>query len=382
MNETLLIDIGPLSCCESDHILDEMHKALSSDDDGLFRPHESVYIRQLVEQITGKGADALTNLSSDLMGWLKQKSLGLSVVVPAPAEFFQWSPARADRVLSYLSGKAMSTWAASDYVLLVEYLVHSHFPANFPEQVAELGVKQAAVMGKVQALAPGLTEAQAAILLNHFSKGFTTVALNMADINYSIIDYGMANCCAHVTGFTDSVRYKLKRTILEHEKSIKLEGKPPEHSLQTKLFDQFGELNKDWRRIALTEPGEMANQGFVDSMPYGQKLKRLEQYRGACPFCLKIDKKVVTVVDPKKKDKNWDTEIWSGKDNVGRSASPYKRVGGQLVKRSDDELWRIPAGLAHPHCRGLWMPTTAPAQDDENTGWLFDILKPKAMAEA
>jgi hypothetical protein len=377
MSDTLLIDIGPLSCGCSDYVLDEMHKALAEgdDDDGLFRPHESVYVRQLVEQITGKGQGALNGLSSDLMSWLEQKAAGMSLPVPPPAEFFQWSPARADKVFAYLSGKAMGTWVASDYVLLVEYLIHAHFPSAFPDQVAELGVKQAAIMGKVQAVAPGLTEAQAAALLAHFSAGFVGQALNMADINYSVIDYGLANCCAHVTGFTDSVRSKLKRTILEHEKAIRLEGKQPEHSLQTKLFDQFSEFNKDWRRLALTEPGEMANQGMIASMPEGKKMKRLEQYAGACPFCRKIDGKVVTVVDPRKKDKNWDTEIWPGKDNVGRSASPYKRVGGQLVKRTDAEMWKIPAGLAHPHCRGLWLPVSGPAGDDQFSGWLFDFLK-------
>lgn len=380
MSESLLIDIGPLSCCGTDHVLSEMHKALSEDDDGLFRPHESVYIRQLVEQITGKGADALSGLSSDLLGWLANKSAGLSIAVPAPAEFFQWSPDRAEKVFAYLAGKVIDTWAASDYILLVEYLIHAHFPTTFPEQIAELGAKQAAVMGKVQAVAPLLTEGQAAALLAHFSAGFTGQALNLSDINYSIIDYGIANCCSHVTGFTDSVRFKLKRTILEYEKTTRLEGRQPAHSLQTQLFDQFAECNKDWRRLAITEAGEMANQGMIASMPEGQKMKRLEQYAGACPFCRKIDGKVVTVVDPRKKDKNWDTEIWPGKDNVGRSASPYKRIGGQLVKRSDAELWKIPSGLAHPNCRGLWIPTSGPAIDDQLSGWLFDFLNNKAAA--
>lgn len=372
--------MGALSVRQTDIILDEMHKALADDGD-LWRQHESIYVRQLVEQITGRGQDALTSLSTDLMGWLEKKASGLAVAVPAPAEFFLWSPARAAKVFAYLSGKPLAGWAASDYVLLVEYLVHAHFPSEFPEQIAELGVKQAAVMGKVQAVAPMLTEAQAAALLAHFSQGFTGQALDMADINYAVIDYGMANCCAHVTGFTDGVRYRLKRTILEHEKSVRLEGKQPPHSLQTKLFDDFAEMNKDWRRIALTEAGEMANQGFVSSMPDGKKLKRLEQYQGACPFCRKIDGRVVTVVDAAKNDKNWDTEIWPGKDNVGRSASPYKRVGGQLVKRTDAELWKIPAGLAHPHCRGLWLPVSGPAVQDDFSGWLFDFLKQK-KAEA
>ncbi|MFZ4537876.1 hypothetical protein [Propionivibrio sp.] len=380
-NETILIDIGPLSCSCTDHLMEEMHKALSEDDDGLFRPHESIYVRQLIEEITGHGANALSGLSTDLTGWLSKRAAGLSIAVPAPEAFVAWSPFKAEAVFKYLAGKAMETWAASDYVLLVDYLVHAYFPTTFPEQVAELAVKQAAVMGKVQAVSESLTAAQAGALLAHFSQGFTGIALDLAHINYSVIDYGMANCCEHVTGFSDSVKYRLKRTILEHEKSVRLEGKQPPHALQTKMFDQFGELNRDWRRLALTEAGEMANQGFVASMPVGKKLKRLEQYVGACPFCKKIDGRIVTIVEPDKKDKNWDTEIWQGKDNVGRSASPYKRVGGQLIKRTKSEMWALPAGLAHPHCRGLWIPVSGPASDDEFTMWLSDHFHPKA-AEA
>lgn len=380
--DTLLIDIGPLSCCGTDHVMEEMHKALSEDDDGLFRPHESIYVRELIEAITGRGAGALSGLSTDLTAWLSKRAAGLSIAVPAPAEFVAWSPFKAEAVFKYLGGKLIDTWAASDYVLLVDYLVHAYFPAEFPEQIAELGVKQAAIMGKVQAVAPELTAAQASALLAHFSQGMTGVALDLADINYAVIDYGLANCCDHVTGFADSTRHRLKRTILEHEKSIRLEGKQPEHSLQTKLFDQFSELNRDWRRIALTEAGEMANQGFVASMPVGQKLKRLEQYVGACPFCRKIDGRVVTIVEPDKKNKDWSSQIWVGKDNVGRSASPYKRVGGQLIKRTPDEMWALPAGLAHPHCRGIWIPVSGPAVDEEFTGWLFDVLHPKMAVQA
>jgi hypothetical protein len=57
--------------------------------------------------------------------------------------------------------------------------------------------------------------------------------------------------------------------------------------------------------------------------------------------------------------------IWPGKNNVGRSASPKKRVGDVLVDREPDEMWQIPAGLAHPHCRGRWVPVIEDAPGDD-----------------
>jgi hypothetical protein len=83
---------------------------------------------------------------------------------------------------------------------------------------------------------------------------------------------------------------------------------------------------------------------------------RREAYRGACAFCKSINGRVFTVVDPAKPDKDWEAEVWVGKTNFGRSASPKKREGDRLVERGPEERWTVPAGLVHPNCRGVWLP--------------------------
>ena len=60
-------------------------------------------------------------------------------------------------------------------------------------------------------------------------------------------------------------------------------------SLETKLMDQFATLNRDWRRIAVTEAGEAQTAGYIASVPRGTKVKRVEQYKNACAFCRKIE---------------------------------------------------------------------------------------------
>lgn len=147
-------------------------------------------------------------------------------------------------------------------------------------------------------------------------------------------------------------------------------------SLQTKLFDEFSTLNRDWRRIAVTEAGEAQTQGYIASLPLGTKVERVEQYANACKFCKKIHGRVAEIVSPNAPDKNPETQIWAGKNNIGRSASPRKRVGNVLVPRTEEEMWQLPAGLAHPHCRGRWVPTLQdePGDDPDFGDWLRSTL--------
>lgn len=373
----LLIDIGPLGVCCSDHVLETMHKALSEGEGGdIFSKHQSSYVADLIEEVYGSGFSALNGLSSDLLGWISERANKKFSPIPTPERFLIWGPEKAEKVFAYLSRKPRINWSASDYMLMVDYLVHVWLPETLPRTVSELAVKQGAIMGKVQAVHEGLTPGEAMALLSYLSKPANVAsAAALADLNTDVIAYGMEHCSDAVTGFTEGVRHQIKRLILEHEKGVRLNGVVRTEDLQTKLFDAFADFNRDWRRIALTEVGEMANQGFISGIEPGKKVKRVEQYVGACAFCHKIDGVVAVVVDPRKAGKSWDTEIWEGKNNVGRSASPYKRIGGALVKREDHELWKLPAGLAHPHCRGTWVSLDGPAVDDRFTLWLDGIFE-------
>lgn len=171
----------------------------------------------------------------------------------------------------------------------------------------------------------------------------------------------------------------MRNLIAQHaeEQFLRIPGAPGS-SLQTKLLDEFATLNRDWRRIAVTEAGENANQGYVASLKPGAKVKRVEQYKGVCSWCAKIDGKVMRVVDPADPDKNGDTDIWVGKTNVGRSAAPRKRVGSLLVDREPHERYWVAAGVQHPHCRGRWVPVIEeqPGDDPDFAAWLHATLAP------
>jgi hypothetical protein len=169
----------------------------------------------------------------------------------------------------------------------------------------------------------------------------------------------------------------MRSVVTSHLEQAALGGSPVGgSSLQTKLADEFATLNRDWRRIAITEAGEAQLQGYVASLKPGTRIKRVERYQNACSFCRGIDGKIATVVAADSPDKNPDTMVWPGKNNIGRSASPRKRVGDVLVPREPNEMWWLPAGLAHPHCRGRWVPTIEdlPGDDQEFGAQLMAIL--------
>ena len=152
----------------------------------------------------------------------------------------------------------------------------------------------------------------------------------LSPVQYAVLDFGRARAGEVVTRLSDNVRHKMRDVIMQHEEQKMLNGgsAAPGSALKTRLLDEFAVLNRDWRRIAVTEAGETANQGFISSMKAGSKLRRVEQYTNACSFCRKIDGTVVEVVEPSRALKNPDAMVWLGKTNIGRSLSPRKRVGG------------------------------------------------------
>ena len=124
--------------------------------------------------------------------------------------------------------------------------------------------------------------------------------------------------------------------------------------LETDLFDKFGAMNRDWRRIAETEIANSVNNGVLitelqKDRPEGDYVY-MEGVSAAtaCPWCAeKINNQVVVLLDQPPTgggdqiqiNGKMFTAIWPGKNNVGR-------------KRAD---WWIAAGTQHPHCMCSWL---------------------------
>jgi hypothetical protein len=151
-----------------------------------------------------------------------------------------------------------------------------------------------------------------------------------------------------IVDLTERSRKRIMDTILE---AIKERVRPQE--LESRLFDVFGEMNRDWRRIAETEIGNNVNNGFIISEMEQEEDPEADIFMigiaspNACPWCrAKIDNQVVILLEGPPEEGGDQvtvegkvyTAIWPGKSNVGR-------------KRTN---WWIASGTQHPHCRCCW----------------------------
>jgi len=131
-------------------------------------------------------------------------------------------------------------------------------------------------------------------------------------------------------------------------------GRDNSKVLKSKLFDNFGDMNRDWRRIAETEINNSQNNGQLlaelDRAGTSRVFMEGISSSGACPWCRKeVDHQIVVLLpEPpgggdqvQVGDKTY-TAIWPGKSNVGRS------------RRN----WWVAAGTQHPHCRCTWVKHT------------------------
>lgn len=381
----LLIDLGRLTECCTDHALEGLAKAISGEDGrahDIWEPHHSPFIARIIELFTKRGLTMLEHVQNGLKMWADGKmNSGLQPPTAKPGFVENWTPEQSELVHLYLTSLPPEQFSFDDWGLLVDYLLHTYMPDQVLRTEAEWLAVRSSIMGRVQANMAGkaITAAQLDPVLAALP---LTVAGAQKAFNFgskvdAVMEYGRARCMAQVVDLTASARSKIKKTILEHTLG-QMQGDPiaTREVLQSKLFDQFADLNRDWRRIAVTEAGENANQGMLATLTPGARVKRIEQYKGACPFCKKIDGTVFDVVAPDAPNKDGDKQVWVGKTNKGRSASSRKRVGAELVDRLPSEMYWVPAGTVHPHCRGGWFLMPGPSAHDDPVfqKWLDEHL--------
>lgn len=381
MGTPLLIDVGCLCDAHTDATLEFMAKAIGEDppDGDIWAPHPNPFVRRIVELFTDRGLERHAGLEVELRSWLAGEGHQPNLERPSrpTGAMVRWSEAEIVLTRTYLRALPPSAWLISDWELLVDYLVQRYLPPGDIRAEAEWLATRSNMMGRVQAAMGEATEEEADTILATLpalGDGFT-----LSPVQQAAIEFGRARCCESVAALTDALRHRMRRVVVDHQEAVFLGNRAAAaESLQTKLLDTFGTLNLDWRRIAVTEATENVNQGMVAAAPAGAKLRRVEKYRGACAFCRSIDGRVFTVVDPGKPDKDGEASVWVGKNNIGRSASPRKRVAGTLVEREMKELWWPAAGAQHPNCRGRWVNVGGSSPDPEFAAWL-DGLKSRGV---
>ena len=263
----LLIDIGSLAPGRTDQVLDVMYKAIGDppgEDADIWHEHPSAFVRLLVELFTKRGLTRIAGIHAELSAWLAGEKHNPSLRrEPRPGEVARWTPAELKLARLYLESLPRDQWTLDDWSLLIDCTVERYMPTVVVREEAQWLAAKAFMMGAVQAAMGTVTDPQAAVVVKHLPSSVDKAVdeFGLSKLQSSVLRYGAARCAENVRNMGDAVRHRLRTVIMAHQEGVMLGDKlATAHSLQTQLFDAFGSLNRDWRRIAVTEAGENATR--------------------------------------------------------------------------------------------------------------------------
>lgn len=131
----------------------------------------------------------------------------------------------------------------------------------------------------------------------------------------------------------DRHRAGIKQVVLQA-----INGRWSAQKLAQTLFDMFGDQNRDWRRVAITELSMASNDAYLAGCLEGDTVV-VPSVAGACKYCRQYleGKSFIVTHDPKLMGHDHDQEmhyVWVGKTNWGRTVATY-----------------VPCVPLHPQCR-------------------------------
>ncbi|GAN83828.1 hypothetical protein NO263_03335 [Gluconacetobacter entanii] len=385
----ILVDIGGIASCQCDDALESLFKAATEtparNPTMLWDDVPNPIIRRLVELFTQKYQAVLKQLQDRFGQILTGKGTGSLQKALSPG-WGRWTPEQEQEARAHLERHPPEDYTLDDWMLLVELLMQEYLPHDVAVDWGDWLTVRATLAGKAQAAfeARGIRDAESiAKMAEYMPTGFGAVPRKiLTPVEMKTIEIARARAAENISAVTDVARHKMKNLIIQHMEAQMFGMKQGQFTaLRQSLFDAFGELNRDFRRIAVTEAGEACNQGLIATLSPGQRVKRVEAYRGACAFCKSINGKIFTVVAPDAPEQNGQTQVWVGKTNIGRSAASRRRTDEGLMPRSENEMWWPAAGVQHPNCRGSWVTVTDPGPDvsPEFVNWMDGILRKHSL---
>ncbi|MEC0169904.1 hypothetical protein [Paenibacillus graminis] len=155
--------------------------------------------------------------------------------------------------------------------------------------------------------------------------------LSLSPEEYQSIEQSVVHAAEKLSQIADNHRAGVKELVIQAKKE-----RWEAQKLSQALFDMYGDQNRDWRRVAITELAMTTNDAYLANLSPGD-LIQVATVPGACPHCQRLlEGKKFTVSDKPMADGY--KYIWPGKTNIGRKVA---------------EWW--PCCPLHPHCRHRWM---------------------------
>jgi hypothetical protein len=351
----MLIDASHVPADQANAAVDYLCKAV--EDRLLFDPHPT---SALLAEVEHAGTDWLVQALHKLHVKL------LMVIVSGPprqmAKALDEPPENRCRQLEQKARTAEpGALTIQDYLEMLDCMMQKYLPSALTANEAKRQAVRQYLAGKLQhggmpknvkaavaELPVSITQARQAGLVD---------SLDEARLKVAQVSAGRL-----VTDLTQATRSKLQKILIDAERAriatghARYQGAP----LQQALSDAFGDLNRDWRRVMVTETAMNGADGFLAATIPGEAV-RWVAHPGACQYCESQHGKIFTVVPANQSHKDPETMVWPGKHlmNVGRAIAKRKRVEGVgLVERDPEELV-VPAIPAHGHCRCIWAPHVA-----------------------
>ena len=171
-------------------------------------------------------------------------------------------------------------------------------------------------------------------LTENAAEGRKVMILPLTPLESKAVQHAAQHAAEKMTEISQRHMAGVRQTIIRAQR----ERQTPQ-KLAQELFDQYGEQNRDWRRVAITELAFSANDAYIAGCEEGETVVGMGA-DNACKYCKQyvIGKQfTVTHQLPKNTYSHEMNMVWAGKSNYRRKVSEY-----------------IPAIPMHPNCRCRW----------------------------
>lgn len=280
----------------------------------LYRVHLDVHLKLALPELR----------AAQVSEWYRAPALPrLAKAEPTPQQ--RDSGMRAARIFEALRGQLLGIRHAQE---LADGVTHNWYAHGLIEDRARIPVARAHLIGRLEA--QGNVPPVPAVYGDH---------LGIADPQERLdVQWASDHAAEHVTRLRETTRHTVAQAITEA-----LRNGEGASVMAVRLGSTFGTLNRDWRRVAVTELASARASGFLSGVTPGDRVT-WKAAADACPVCAGLDGQVFRVG---RGAGDGQKTVWPGKNNVGRS-SARKRLDG--TPRTEDEVW-WPCIPLHPGCR-------------------------------
>ena len=220
-----------------------------------------------------------------------------------------------------------------EWTQLIDRLIGKFFHTRTQEEAANAVAIQSHWLGRIRAKTEEMAKAPA--------RWFQATA-EMSKAEVKSMEWTKTRALEGCKSLSEDARHGLMNVLVQSK-----EAGEGASGLGRRCFDTFADLNRDWRRLALTESAAAHANGQLAAVDPAEGWEAVWiAAAGACPWCRQFNGRVLRVVAPDAPNKDGETQIWVGKTNIGRAGAAKRRDGS--VRTAGERWWAaIPC---HPNC--------------------------------